>query len=62
MQGGMATEVDSSGQFMMQGLTPGKYRIAVGDNGTPMPEEGGQEVTLGEGETVIVDIKPETKP
>jgi hypothetical protein len=46
----------------LPGLAPGKYRIAVGDTGASMPEEGGQEVTLGEGETAMIDLKPENKP
>jgi hypothetical protein len=33
-------------------------RIALGDAGSPMPEEGGQEVTVGEGETANIDLKP----
>ena len=57
---GMA--VDSKGQFTLQGLAPGKYRVVVGDMGAPMPEEGGQEMTVAEGETATVDVKPETKP
>jgi hypothetical protein len=54
--------VDSNGQFTFQGLAPGKYRISVGDPGSPMPEEGGQEVTVGEGETATTDIKSEARP
>jgi protocatechuate 3,4-dioxygenase beta subunit len=62
MKGWRATQTDSSGQFAMQGLAPGKYRIVVADNGASMPEEGGQELTLGEGETATIDVKPESKP
>jgi Carboxypeptidase regulatory-like domain len=54
--------VDPNGQFTFQGLAPGKYRISVGDAGSPMPEEGGQEVTVGEGEIATTDIKPEARP
>jgi hypothetical protein len=60
-QGWSAAQVDPSGQFSFQGLAPGKYRIAVGEPGGPMPEEGGQEVTVGEAETATVEIKPEAK-
>ena len=56
----LAPVVDSSGQFTLQGLAPGKYRVVVADIGAPMPEEGGQEVTVGEGETATIEIKPET--
>jgi protocatechuate 3,4-dioxygenase beta subunit len=53
------TQVDSNGQFVLPGLAPGKYRIVAGELGSPMPEEGGQEVTVAEGETATVDIKPD---
>ena len=61
-QGWSSTPVDSNGQFALPSLVPGKYRVAVGDVGSAMPDEGGQELTVHEGETVTVDIKPETKP
>ncbi len=61
-QGFHLAPVDSSGQFKLQGLAPGKYRIALGDAGSPMSEEDGKEVTVGEGETANIDLKPETKP
>lgn len=54
--------VDSNGQFTLQGLAPGKYRVGAVDMGSPMPEEGGREMTVAEGETATVDVKPETKP
>jgi hypothetical protein len=56
------TQVDSNGQFVLPGLAPGKYRIVAGELGSPMPEEGGQEVTVAEGETATVDMKPDAKP
>jgi len=61
------TQVDSNGQFVLPGLAPGKYRIVAGELGSPMPEKGGQEVTVAEGETATVDIKsdaikPDAKP
>lgn len=64
---GQGAQVDSNGQFVLAGLAPGKYRIVVGESGGPMPEEGGQEVTVAEGETATVDIKadaikPDAKP
>jgi hypothetical protein len=62
MPGWQLTQVDSNGQFAMAGLAPGKYRIVVGEMGGGMPEEGGQEVTVGEGETATVEVKPESKP
>jgi hypothetical protein len=50
----------SDGQFTLDGLPPGKYRILLGQSGGPFPEEGGQELTLHEGETVTIDVRPET--
>jgi hypothetical protein len=61
-QGWRSSLVDPNGQFTLQGLAPGKYHILLGDAGSPMPEEGGQEVTVGEGETATTDIKPEARP
>jgi hypothetical protein len=55
-------QTDSSGQFTITGLAPGKYRVVGLDNGARLPEEGGQEVTLREGETAMIDVKPEPKP
>jgi hypothetical protein len=54
--------VDSNGQFTMSRLPPGIYRVAVADPGASPPDEGGQQVTVGEGESVTIDVKPETKP
>lgn len=53
---------DSNGQFTIPGLAPGKYRVVGLDSRAPFPEEGGQEVTLREGETAVIDVKPEPKP
>ncbi len=58
MPGGMAAVADPTGQFSFQGLAPGKYRLVVAEPGAPPPEEGGQEVTIHEGETANVEIKP----
>jgi hypothetical protein len=55
-------QTDSSGQFAITGLAPGKYRVVGVDNGAPLPDEGGQEVTLREGETAAIDVRPEPKP
>jgi len=49
-------QVDTSGQFTFASLPPGKYRVIAQDNGM-IPEEGGQEVLLHEGETIVVDLK-----
>lgn len=60
-QGWRMAQVDSNGQFKMDGLTPGKYRVAAAESGGQMPD-GGQEVTVAEGETETVEVKPESKP
>jgi hypothetical protein len=60
--GSSATQIDTNGQFTLPSLAPGKYRIRAGEVGAGMPEEGGQEVTVHEGETATIDVKPETKP
>ena len=60
--GARGAKADSNGQFALGGLTPGKYRIVAGDMGVPPPEEGGQKVIVGEGETATIEIKAEPKP
>jgi hypothetical protein len=51
-----AVQVDQTGQYKLEGLAPGTYRLML-ESGGPMPDEGGQEVTVHEGETVMVDLK-----
>jgi hypothetical protein len=60
-KGWSMAQVDSNGQFKMDGLTPGKYRVVAGETGGQMPD-GGQEITVAEGETATVEVKPEAKP
>jgi uncharacterized protein (DUF2141 family) len=55
-------QADANSQFTLSGLAPGRYRINLGENADPIPLEGGQEVTVGEGETVTIEVKPEAKP
>jgi hypothetical protein len=54
--------VDPSGQYTMSNLPPGKYRLLLTDPGSPPPDEGGQEVTIHEGETVTLDLKAPAVP
>jgi hypothetical protein len=55
--GGQATGVDQNGQYHIGGLAPGMYRVIASENGGPMPEDGGQEVTVREGETITLDLR-----
>lgn len=54
-------QVDQNGQFKMEGLAPGKYRVVAGEPSASMPD-GGQEVTVAEGETATVELKAEEQP
>ncbi len=56
-QGGQGSQADQTGQFTFQSVVPGKYRVATPSPGE-MPNEGGQEVTVHEGETVTIEVKP----
>jgi hypothetical protein len=52
------TQVDQSGQYKIEGLAPEKYRLIARDGGGgTFPDEGGQEVTVHEGETLMLDLK-----
>ena len=50
-------QADPTGRFTLPQLPPGKYRVGVADPLSPAPDEGGQEITIHEGETVTVDLK-----
>jgi Carboxypeptidase regulatory-like domain len=56
---GRGAMVDPSGQYTMPNLPPGRYRLVVTDAGF-QADEGGQEVTVHEGETVMLDLKAPT--
>jgi len=56
-QGFRGAQTDQIGRFTMGGLAPGKYRVVAGDPGGTIPTEGGQEITVKEGETATVEIK-----
>jgi protocatechuate 3,4-dioxygenase beta subunit len=55
--GGGGSGIPPDGHFQMQ-FAPGKYRLVTLARGEPMPEEGGEFVTVRAGETVTVDLKP----
>jgi hypothetical protein len=51
------SQADQNGQYKFVGLPPGKYRLVLMSGGGPIADEGGQEVTVREGETVTADLK-----
>ncbi|MGA3189072.1 MAG: carboxypeptidase regulatory-like domain-containing protein [Bryobacteraceae bacterium] len=59
--GGASTgsQADQSGQYVIRGLAPGKYRFVLADSAETWSRNGGQEVTVREGETVMIDLKTE---
>jgi hypothetical protein len=50
--------IDAAGEFTVQGLAPGKYRIMLADPGSPeiWSEDDRTVVTVTEGETAAVDL------
>jgi hypothetical protein len=59
---GRGAQADPTGQYRMDALPPGKYRLVMTDSFGPIPDEGGQEVTVHEGETVVLDLKAPPAP
>ena len=55
--GGRSVQIDPNGQFTFTGVPPGKYRIVAWDMGGDVPDEGGQQITVHEGETANVEVK-----
>ena len=48
--------VKQSGEFRIQGLAPGRYRVAPGESADAIPKDSGREITVQEGETATVDL------
>jgi hypothetical protein len=48
---------DQNGQFKLEGLVPGKYRLGLVDQLASDGGSSGQEVTLQEGQTLAVELK-----
>jgi hypothetical protein len=48
--------VDQSGQFRIEGLAPGRYRVAAGESFDTIPVDSGREITVQEGQTATVDL------
>jgi hypothetical protein len=59
---GLAREspaVEQSGQYRIEGLAPGRYRVAavaVGESSDAIPKGSGREIAVQEGETATVDL------
>lgn len=53
---------DASGRFAIRNLAPGRYRVTATAGGGMQRDDGGQEVRLGEGETVTVELKAPANP
>jgi hypothetical protein len=50
---------DANGQFKIEGLAPGKYRIGVQDPRLGSIADVGEKITLDEGQTLVMDLKSE---
>jgi len=53
---GQSRVVDQSGQFRIEGLAPGRYRVAAGESFDTIPVDSGREITVQEGQTATVDL------
>jgi hypothetical protein len=53
---GQSPPVEQSGEFRIQGLAPGRYRVAAAESADDIPKDSGREITLQEGETATVDL------
>jgi len=53
----MSAQADANGQFKLDGLAPGKYRVGLQEQIDSGAGRGVQEVTLEEGQTVVVELK-----
>jgi hypothetical protein len=54
----LSVQAEQDGQFRIEGLAPGRYRLAAGESFDAIPEDSGREVTVQEGETATVDLAP----
>jgi Carboxypeptidase regulatory-like domain len=48
--------VEQSGEFRIQGLAPGRYRVAAGESADDIPKDQGRDITVQEGESATVDL------
>ena len=54
---GQSRVADQSGQFRIEGLAPGRYRVTVGESLEAIPVDSGREIVIQEGETATVDLR-----
>jgi hypothetical protein len=54
---GQSRVVDQSGQFRIEGLAPGRYRVAAAESFDAGPLESGREIAVQEGETATVNLR-----
>jgi hypothetical protein len=52
-----AAQADQTGQFKLDGLAPGQYRLSQQPPGPA--DQGGNEITLVEGQTLMTELKAE---
>jgi Carboxypeptidase regulatory-like domain len=52
----LSVQVEQDGHFRIERRAPGRYRLAAGESFDAIPEDGGREITVQEGETVSVDL------
>lgn len=61
-QQNMLQQIDASGRFTWPNIAPGTYRVGIMTSfGGQIPEDGGQPVTVHEGESVSIDLKPDNQ-
>jgi Carboxypeptidase regulatory-like domain len=54
---GLSVQAEQSGEFRIEGLAPGRYRVTAGESYDAIPEDGGREIAVQEGETATVDLR-----
>jgi hypothetical protein len=54
---GVSVQAEQSGEFRIEGLAPGRYRVGAGESYDAIPDGSGREITVQEGETASVDLR-----
>jgi hypothetical protein len=52
----LSVQAEEGGEFRIEGLAPGRYRVAAGESYYAIPEGSGREIAVQEGETATVDL------